>query len=277
MKRTKMIWNRLLGTLLILAFGVCAFEYFILDNKVLWKEKGSITVKDLPGDLRSRFAKLQELYGGDERFDDMVQNYSKYPEDLLELAAHNKDTFTYVYRYPVRKKIVLEEPLHESLKEIPILYQWDERWGYATYGDGLMGRTGCGPAVLSMVLSYLTKDPAITPLQIARYSEKHGFYMGAGNNGDLFRSYAKTVSVHCIDLLPKEDQLRESMMKGHPIIASMNPGDFATAGHLIVLVGIDRTGKLILHDPDSLTRTKKSWDLRRVASQIAAAWEFTKE
>lgn len=36
MKRTKMIWNRLPGTLLILAFGVCAFEYFILDNKVLF-------------------------------------------------------------------------------------------------------------------------------------------------------------------------------------------------------------------------------------------------
>ena len=108
MKRAKMIWNRLLGTLLILAFGVCAIEYFILDNKVLWKEKGTITVKDLPGDLRSSIAKLQELYGGDERFDDMVQNYSKYPKDLLELDAHNKDTFIYVYRYPVRKKIVLE-------------------------------------------------------------------------------------------------------------------------------------------------------------------------
>lgn len=61
MKRTKMIWNRLLGTLLILAFGVYAFEYFILNNKVLWKEKGFIIVKDLPSDLRSRFTKLQEL------------------------------------------------------------------------------------------------------------------------------------------------------------------------------------------------------------------------
>ena len=277
MKRRKMIWNRLLGTLLILAFGFCAFEYFILNNKVLWKEKGSIAVKDLPSDLRSRFAKLQELYGGDERFDDMVQNYSKYPEDLLELAAHNKDTFIYVYRYPVRKKIVLEEPLHESLKELPILYQWDERWGYATYGDGLMGLTGCGPAVLSMVLSYLTKDPVITPLQIARYSKKHGLYMGSGNSGDFFHSYSNAVSVHCIDLLPTENQLRESMMKGPPITVSMDPGDFTTAGHLIVLVGIDRAGKLILHDPDSLTRTKKSRDLCRAASQMAAAWGFTKE
>lgn len=127
-----------------------------------------------------------------------------------------------------------------------------------------------------MVLSYLTKDPTSHPYRLPDTARSNGLYVESGNNGDLFRSYAKTVSVHYIDLLPTEDQLWESMMKGHPIIASMNPGDFMTAGHLIVLVGIDRAGKLIIHDPDSLTRTKKSWD-HRVASQMAAAWEFTKE
>lgn len=278
MKSRKIRWNRLLGCLLIFAFGIYIVQSYVLDSKILWKEKGTIHIQDLPDSLKSKFTDLQKQYGGDERFKDMLQNYSKYPEELLELAIRNKDAFPFVYRYPIRKKIVLDEPLHENVSEIPALYQWDERWGYASYGDGLMALTGCGPTALSMVLSYLKEDPSITPLRIARFSEQNNLYVnGAGTSWDLFRIYSKTVSIHCMDIELTKQALQNSLSKGHPIIASMNPGDFTTTGHLIVLTGLDADGKVIVHDPNSSTRTKKHWELSSVAAQIAAAWEFTNE
>ncbi len=37
--------------------------------------------------------------------------------------------------------------------EIPLLLQWDERWGYSVYGDNMIAVNGCGPTAVAMVVS----------------------------------------------------------------------------------------------------------------------------
>lgn len=46
---------------------------------------------------------------------------------------------------------------------IPLLLQWDERWGYKNYGDNIMAINGCGPTCLSMVVSYLKQNGQYHP------------------------------------------------------------------------------------------------------------------
>ena len=42
--------------------------------------------------------------------------------------------------------------------------------------------TGCGPTVLSMVVSGLTGDSSITPYVVARYAQENGYYVsGTGD------------------------------------------------------------------------------------------------
>lgn len=36
--------------------------------------------------------------------------------------------------------------------EIPLLLQWDERWGYSVYGDNMIAVNGCGPTAVAMVV-----------------------------------------------------------------------------------------------------------------------------
>ena len=55
--------------------------------------------------------------------------------------------------------------------EIPLLIQWDKRWGYETYGDDLMALSGCGPACLSMVYVGLTGDTDMNPKAMARWRD----------------------------------------------------------------------------------------------------------
>lgn len=59
---------------------------------------------------------------------------------------------------------------------MPLLLQWDKRWGYASYGDSIIGLAGCGPTCLSMVYVYFTHDLNGTPREIASYCEKNGYY-----------------------------------------------------------------------------------------------------
>ncbi len=56
--------------------------------------------------------------------------------------------------------------------QVPLLLQWDKRWGYESYGDSIIGLAGCGPTCLSMVYVYFTHDLNGTPREIASYCEK---------------------------------------------------------------------------------------------------------
>ena len=63
--------------------------------------------------------------------------------------------------------------------------------------------------------------------------------------------------------------------KKQPVICSMKPGDFTTTGHFIVLTGLTEDGKLMLNDPNSITRSNKRWDIETVVGQMKSAWTYT--
>ena len=83
--------------------------------------------------------------------------------------------------------------------------------------------------------------------------------------------------------LPFEEQElsldRNVIMKhldaGEPIICSMRPGNFTTAGHFIVLVK-EVDGEIMVNDPNSKSRSKILWDYDTLEGQIKNLWGFTK-
>ena len=85
---------------------------------------------------------------------------SEYPDEMIQLFASNKETKKFVLEYPEKKDLAPEISLDKEVRGggVPRLLQWDQRWGYREYGDGIIGITGCGPTCLSMVYIYLTGD-----------------------------------------------------------------------------------------------------------------------
>ena len=72
-----------------------------------------------------------------------------YPESLIALVERNPETKDFVLDYPKYKGLEEIDISKEVTKgEIPHFLQWDERWGYSSYGDGVLGYTGCGPTAL---------------------------------------------------------------------------------------------------------------------------------
>ena len=204
---------------------------------------------------------------------------AEFQQTLSDRAkeAKNAETTDFVADYPEKKDEAPAESIGEVKEgEIQLLIQWDERWGYIHYGDGIIANSGCGPTALAMVAAGLTGDNSITPYKIASYAGANGYYVaGSGSSWSLMTEAALNFGVAGTEIALSESSVTEELNAGHPIICSMKQGDFTTDGHFIVLTGM-ADGKIQVHDPNSKERSSRTWDYATLEPQIENLWSFTK-
>lgn len=200
-----------------------------------------------------------------------------YPDSVIELLEKNKETVDFVENYEDKKDIPAADNIGENYVEgqIPHLLQWDERWGYATYGTSIVAVSGCGPTCMAMVAAGLNKDPSITPAKVAVYgTENH--YVDEDNNTywAFMREAGSNWNLSCYEGVLTEEQVSAELAAGHPIICSVGPGDFTQNGHFIVLTGYDN-GIVKVNDPFSQKNSDASWVFADIADQIKAMWVYS--
>ena len=69
-------------------------------------------------------------------------------EALAELAQNNAEAADFVADYPNRQNYLgqsIDLASDVLIGQVPLLLQWDKRWGYESYGDNIIGLAGCGP------------------------------------------------------------------------------------------------------------------------------------
>ncbi len=216
-----------------------------------------------------------------------IQNFAKrnhisiaeYPEEFIELFEKNPETEEFVLNYPLKKETYSQEPLNEYLnkEEIPLFMQWDNRWGYYAYGSSVLGITGCGPTCLSMVAMHLLQNPTLTPIYMAEYAQKNGYYVqGTGTSWEFMSRGASELGLRARELPLDENMVKQHLQNGNPIICIMGQGDFTDSGHFIVLVGVEN-GKIKINDPNSRERSKKLWEFEDIKYQIKNLWVYFNE
>lgn len=199
-----------------------------------------------------------------------------YPEELLELLEKNPETYEFVKNYPKKYGTVNREPLTEyaNCNQMPLLMQWDERWGYYPYGDGVMGLTGCGPTCLSMVAIYLLGATELTPAWMADYSIQNGYCVpGHGTDWSLMEEGAEALGLLAEELPLNETTIAYHLQSGNPIICIMGPGDFTDNGHFIVLTDWE-DGMVTINDPNSRANSAKQWRFEDIKYQIRNLWVY---
>ncbi len=203
---------------------------------------------------------------------------SVYPQELIDLWERNEEARDFVVDYPKYKDRKWEIDLSKEAEQdgIPLLLQWDRRWGYEAYGSSMIAVTGCGPTCLSMVYIGLTGDDSMNPKKMAAFSEKKEYYTENGTSWDLMTKGAEALGLSAEELPLDENRIRQCLLDGEPVICSMGPGDFTREGHFIVLTGVDGEGKILLHDPNSRRNSEVSWEYERLAGQIKNLWGFQK-
>lgn len=221
-------------------------------------------------------SELQQLAAGNPEIEQIIQNSHLYPEELLTMLAKNLETLDYVRQYPDRKGGVPSTTLDEAIVrgEIPLLIQWDSRWGYAAYGERLLGFNGCGPTAIAMVAAGLTGRSDITPYTVAEYCQNNGLLAETNDTSwDLMTTGCMEFGITGTELGLQEDVMATTLDNGLPIICSVGPGDFTDNGHFIVLTGY-QDGKFRINDPNSRIRSERLWSYAELADQIVNMWYF---
>ena len=207
---------------------------------------------------------------------EIMENKDHYPEQLIELLKRNEETVDFVFDYLEKKDTTPADTVGEVVQgQIPLLLQWDERWGYAFYADDMIAVNGCGPTAIAMVAAGLTGDNTVTPYKVAQFSAENGYYAGdSGTSWTLMTDGAQQFGIYGEEMGLSEGEVFSALENGHPIICSMRPGDFTTTGHFIVLTGIE-DGKIRVNDPNSRVRSERLWDYSKLEYQINNLWVYT--
>ena len=200
-------------------------------------------------------------------------SYGQYPQSIIELLERNPEAKEFVLEYPLY--VQGEYDLSETDREngVPLLLQWDQRWGYVNYGSDMMAITGCGPTCVAMAGYYLTGDgEKFDPAAVAAFAEKEGYYApGYGSSWTLISQGAVELGLDVTEIPLVEKRMKDNLEVGNPIICAMGPGDFTSGGHYIVLVGLE-DGKFRVNDPNSPEKSQMLWSYEQIQGQIRNLW-----
>lgn len=189
----------------------------------------------------------------------------------------NEEARDFVLAYDSSKGVsdIIDVTNEVNEGEIPFFLQWDERWGYAYYGDDFMAVEGCGPTALSMVYCGLTGDTSMHPLAMARLAEERGYYVsGSGSSWSMMTDLAWELGLDVRDVYFDRDGILNELLAGNPIICIVGPGDFTTSGHFIVLTAVDEKGLVTIHDPNSRDNSEKRWEIDTIMNQTENLWSY---
>ena len=199
---------------------------------------------------------------------------TQWPKELVALLDKNPETKDFVLNYPLKKDASPEIDLSECIDtdDVPLLFQWDQRWSYDQYAGELMGLSGCGPTCLSMVCLYLLDDPIYTPQYVAEFAKENGYSVdGNGSAWTLISKGGIELGLDVTEIPLDENRIVRNLEVGNPIICVVGPGDFTSTGHFIIMTGYE-DGCVSVNDPNSNTRSEQLWDLKSVMSQIRNLW-----
>ena len=201
--------------------------------------------------------------------------YADYPESLIALLERNPETEQFVLEYPLYRPAAYDLSEYRDGDTVPLFLQWDQRWGYKTYGSDMMAITGCGPTCLAMVGYYITGDARFDPAAVAVFAEENGYYVaGSGSSWTLISEGGKILGLDVNELPLDENRMKQALENGNPIILAMGPGDFTTSGHYIVLTGVE-DGLFVVNDPNSPERSGRLWSYEQISGQIRNIWAIS--
>lgn len=199
--------------------------------------------------------------------------YGKYPRNLIDLLERNPETEEFVLEYPFREEQA-HEPFAYNLSEgVPLMMQWDKRWGYEKYGSDMAAITGCGPMCLAMAGYYVTDgDEKFHPENMMTFAEENGYYSkGNGSSWTLISEGGVKLGLDVTEIPLVKKRVMDNLEVDNPIICSMRAGDFTTTGHYIVLVGAE-DGVIRVNDPNSYINSEKLWSYEQIEGQIRNLW-----
>ena len=257
LKKKTALAAAVLLVVLIAVLGAKPAWYFVQDLTFSWTERSETEWK---------VKAYAEEHGA---------HFADYPQSLIELLERNPETEAFVLGYPFWEEGTVDLTDYETGGTVPLFLQWDPNWGYEKYGRDFLAVTGCGPTCLAMAGYYLTGDENMTPDKIAGFAQRNGYYeAGYGSSWMLISEGTEKLGLKATELPLVKKKMVNALEAGNPVILAMGPGDFTTAGHYIVLTGVE-DGKFRVNDPNSRENSQRLWSYEEIEGQIRNIWAIS--
>ena len=96
--------------------------------------------------------------------------------------------------------------------------QWDERWGYETYGSDFLAVTGCGPTCLSMITCGLTGSETWNPPGRSSVFRKKRVitFRGEGTSWSLMTEGANNLGLTAENIPVTQENILAALRSGIP-------------------------------------------------------------
>lgn len=161
-----------------------------------------------------------------------------------------------------------------SKGKMPHLYQTDPAWASLPYAGGDVRANACGPTCMSMVYVYLTGKNDLDPGAMSAFADAGNYAPTGATEWRFMTEGAQSLGLGSSPIPVTRATITQALDSGQPVICSVEPGDFTTVGHYIVLKSIDERGMVEVFDPNSPLNSAKRWGIQRILRQAAMCWTF---
>jgi hypothetical protein len=237
----------------------------------------------IPDDVKQSLA---EMAPADERIQYIYDNMDQYSAQILTYFVTRIDTksvIDFVYDYP--QKHNLDEPIvfteEELNSDLPLLLQYDERWGYkylgGTENGEMLAESGCLCCCLNMIYIGSTHSDALNPYTIGCDMYENNLLGISGTKDKAVPFFCNKYGLSCEEYAidetnrPDEKIIRDTLDSGGYILLSVKPGKFTKIGHAI-LIREYKDGKYYINDPASKIRSNTPYTFNEIAEDINKFW-----
>jgi hypothetical protein len=238
----------------------------------------------------------------DEQLAQIAKRANEYTDErLLQLALDEPEAVGFVANYLDADKSSSAYTDSVTKGSVPKLFDWDERWGYVTYGDGPIAVTGSGPTTLSMAYMGLTGLNNMTAANFASLdtssqtstsgtstsgsSSSNGSSSTSGSTSsdgttssdstttstgdsalDAMIKMATGAGLTASQLSVSSSNLTGYLSETSVIAVHLKANSLTDDEHWALAVGVDSDGSVILFDPTSSSISERTWAAGTIAN-----------
>ena len=218
--------------------------------------------------------------GSSDNYNDyFLDNADEIPEELMYGSeSAGKDTSSSSSStYPT------------TMNKYAYFSQVDPRWNKSGIGGTTVAKAGCGPTSHAMMLTTMF-GKQINPYTMAKFGLNKGAWSSSGMGWNMPTTVAKSFGLKITNTWQgKSDStlssIKEQLKSGHPVVMSGRTSGsnrnystpFTPGGHIVLAVGVDGSGNIIINDPRAANRSKAYTDAGlREGVGLRGAWAFAK-
>jgi len=148
--------------------------------------------------------------------------------------------------------------------------QKDEAWAEELYGSDPIGKYGCGPTALAMLVTSLTGE-TVDPAQMSGWAAGSGYWARrSGSYLSIVEGAARDYGLDCVSLSATDpEELLTGLSGGGVAVALMGPGHFTKGGHFILIHGVTLSGSVLVADPNSRDNSLVAWDPQLILDELS--------